>query len=173
MILDELVSCRSRQGIIFENAWQFIKEKSPSWTILLSLHLILSACSQMSSVPGTVDGDQKASISADRTDTQMREETEIARLNDLDPDLYQAYRDDPKSLVGHAILDMKTAFGFPTQTRREENITIYQYISKSCVLDVFAKPEKQQKQIVYVETRDREGYRLSSVNCDLERQDFS
>lgn len=138
------------------------------------LALFLSACStgQKTATPGSqpkpaTDKPDVVTEGPQQQQIRAREQAEITRLQRQDPDLYQQYRDNPKALVGHLILDMKAAFGFPDQTRRETNVIIYQYVSEKCVLDIFAKPKKTLKQIVYVETRDREGYRMPAAACEI------
>lgn len=132
--------------------------------------LFLSACSTGPKAPvANKAADKPDIVVEDPAQQQIRaqEQAEITRLQKQDPDLYQQYRDNPKTLVGHLVLDMKAAFGFPDQTRRETNVTIYQYVSEKCVLDVFAKLDRDLKQIVYVETRDREGYRMPAAACEI------
>ena len=71
----------------------------------------------------------------------------------------------PRKLVGLTSGSLAQALGDPSFVRRDVNSEIWQYLARTCILDIFLYREKKVMKIEYVELRER-GYNSSSLeNC--------
>ena len=72
---------------------------------------------------------------------------------------------NPHRLVGLSSVLLTQALGAPSFVRRDGSSEIWQYLTHTCILDIFLYREKNVMKIEYVELRERGYINASLQNC--------
>ena len=72
---------------------------------------------------------------------------------------------DPQTLVGLAGAEVTATLGEPELRRVEHPAEVWQYRTDRCVLDLYLYDESGRRQVVYVESRPRDGGSIDAASC--------
>mgnify|MGYP001292223971 CR=1 FL=1 len=73
--------------------------------------------------------------------------------------------DDPNQLLGLAHHNVSNRLGLPGFVRRDGYAEIWQYLAKTCILDIYLYSKNNTFKVNYVEVRGRGGVKFSRRDC--------